>query len=582
MPHRLLHLSPSRPGAPAALPGLRPGVVMIRHEDEVELRDNVLGQVVRLGDAAAVIVGLLDGVRDAAAVLMRAGQELGGALDPMGLVDLLQALDKRALLDTPRARAIVSQGLVRADVAALRRISQRNKPLVQLAANPTSTPAGLRMAEGSRFSCNSCTRCCTGKHLLGPVSAAEVRTIVNGFKDIGLSGEVGVNDFLPLGNTNGPPESFLLRTNNDRCIFLQDDNLCRIHAALGGDFKPAACRLFPFRPVRTPEGWNVGLSLSCPTVVHGEGQDPRAEALETITSVARSSSLLQVISEPVALSSGCKVPWASYMGWENGALEQLQDQAQDPAVAWLGAIESFEDLLREDSGDASDPWLTLADTDECATVEMPEASNSNGSGGGISNPLRGQGQLSADMNRAADVLLRDLAVWLELLIGLEAADPMAIRRLRKGMVQLRSRLDFEPLAAPVLAEEARLEGLMDGPDGSQAEDTLPRSMTQTHPAIRRPKLRGNDQASVLRRFLLQALMGKAVFRFSTVRRGLVAVTLHLALLSLNGFSRDPYALGTEDVSYLFQHPQFTDIIDSRAVTQHHTADGQLHRLLLGL
>ena len=151
MTDRLIHLSASHSSGSSALPGLRPGVTLIGQGEEAELHDHSLGQVVKLGEAAAVIVSLLDGERDAATILMEAGQRLGGPLDPMGLVDLLQALDQRALLDTPRARAVVSQGLVRADVAALRRLSQRPRPIMQLAANPSSTPEAVRMAEGSRF-----------------------------------------------------------------------------------------------------------------------------------------------------------------------------------------------------------------------------------------------------------------------------------------------------------------------------------------------------------------------------------------------------------------------------------------------
>ena len=576
----MIHLSSSDAGASTPLPGLRPGVTLVTHGDEAELRDNALGQVVRLGEAAAVIISLLDGERDAAQVLLRAGQVLGGPLDPMGLVDLLQALDQRALLNTPRARAAVSQGLVRADVAALRRLSQRSRPLMQFAANSNAKPQEVRMASGSQFSCNSCTRCCTSKHLLGPVSADEVQKILEGFKKIGQPARARASDFIPLGNDGGRSESFLLRTENGRCTFLQGDGRCSIHEQLGVELKPGACRIFPFRPVRTVTGWDVGLSMSCPTVVKGSGGDASNEALQIVKDLAQTSPLLEVLTDTVQLDANCTVPYELYRDWEEQSVTALLQEDQDPTQTWVGIVEAFEAILKQHESHKDDPWLSLAESDDCSTVEMSQVNSPD-----ALHSDRGQGQISGDVGHAADILLRDLAIWLELLIGLEAANPMALRRVRRGVIRIRSDLDVSPLSAPVLAERARLSQLADDTAdtlGDDPESTNSSPLTATRPAIRSVESKKTQTDEVQRRFLVQALIGKSLFRYSTVRHGLLAFTVHVKLLGLEHMNMDPFCLEVEDISYLFQHPQFIDVIDSRATVRHHSNDGSIHRSILGV
>jgi Fe-S-cluster containining protein len=554
--------------------------MLIATAEEAELRDNALGQVVKLGEAAAVIVGLLDGDSDAAAVLAEAGKRLGGPLDPMGLVDLLQALDQRALLDTPRARAIVSRGLIRADVASLRRLSQRRRTISSYEGTEAAPVKSVRMAPESKFSCNSCTRCCTDKHLLGPLSGEEVKKIIDGYKAAGKAHAASHVDFMPLPNDGQPPVSYLLRTTNGLCNFLQEDGKCGIHQDLGIESKPAVCRLFPYRAVHTPTGWDVGLTLSCPTVAAGHGDDPQDEVLVTINSLKGSSPLLQVISDTVNLDANCKVPYSVYAAWEAKAVEILLAEPSRPAQAWLSVINSFEELrATHGASEAMDPWLNLSQDADCQTMEMPEAAGEDGL---ISE--RGQGDMSQDIGLGADILLRDLATWLELLVGLEAADPMALRRVRSGIVRLRSDLDVSGSAAPVLAERARLgrisANVADTLDEVDTVDSV--SANATRPSIRSVKLTAAGDEEVRLRFLYEALVGKSLFAFSSVRHGLVSLSVHLGLLRLEGIHLDPMSPDVSDVSYLFQHPQFIDVIDSRAVVRHHGDDGALHRAILGI
>ncbi len=187
-------------GDQTVLPGLRSGVLLIGDGEEAELRDMRLGQVVKLGGVATTIVRLLDGTRTVEQLLATASKILGGTVNPMGLVELLEALDRRALLDTPRARTVVEHGLVRADIAALRRLSHRRRQLQAYEASRelVATPPPIRMASGTKWSCRSCTHCCSEKHLLGPVAEAERDTILKAYAEKGDVVGMSASNFLPI------------------------------------------------------------------------------------------------------------------------------------------------------------------------------------------------------------------------------------------------------------------------------------------------------------------------------------------------------------------------------------------------
>jgi len=74
---------------------------------------------------------------------------------------------------------------------------------------------------------------------------------------------------------------FRIRKRRDgACGFLSDHNLCRIHEELGGDAKPLACRVFPFRFHPLEGRPLVTTSASCPTIVRNEGAPLVAQARE--------------------------------------------------------------------------------------------------------------------------------------------------------------------------------------------------------------------------------------------------------------------------------------------------------------
>ena len=559
-------------------------MVLTGEGEDAELRDLRLGQVVRLGAVAAVVVQLLDGSRDTEALLADAARILGEQLNPMGLVELLQALDRRALLDTPRAHMIVSKGVVRADIAALSNLARRKRgarPYVYRGDDDMDMPV---MAPDSRFECRSCARCCTEQHLLGPVTRAERDAIVAGFTKLGDSAGADPSNFVPLPTQGGPP-TFRLRPRGGRCSFLDPSNRCRIHSELGEDTKPSACRQFPFRAVKTPIGWDVGLAMSCPTVSRGEGPDPRPEARRTVGAlrVLRGDGLRE-IPATVSLTPRRTVDFGTYRTWESEALRNLSVPDSDPVEAWSEIVRDLVVLVHSDTG------RTLEDTLEeprpeaegfTETPTMTSASNDTGDSGDVggSKAGTGSGETSEDPRTAADILLRDLAVWCELLVGLEAADPMAIRRMRSALLRVRGALGQAPDAAPVLAEKARLAvrrkaSAETSPHVLPAISDADAESSGPHPLA--------AEAAVQRRFLCQALMEKRLFEFSSIDRGVVALTVFLALLQLPAVPGDELGLSISDVAYLSHHPQLADIVDSRSAVRSMALDGRMHRAILQL
>jgi Fe-S-cluster containining protein len=135
-----------------------------------------------------------------------------------------------------------------------------------------SAQPSLRFDPEQRFTCQQCARCCRrGWDIV--VSAAEAEAYgraqaARWFREDDDAPEgASADPFVPAA---GGLLSIRKRADG-ACGFLSRDNRCRIHEELGGDRKPLACRLFPFR-IHPGEGVPlVSASFSCPTVVKNVG-----------------------------------------------------------------------------------------------------------------------------------------------------------------------------------------------------------------------------------------------------------------------------------------------------------------------
>lgn len=99
----------------------------------------------------------------------------------------------------------------------------------------------------NRYQCLGCGSCCFG-HAIGLVDDDEADRI----RDAGA--RLGVPDPVVDGQ---------LRYEDHRCVFHDDDRLCRIHKELGGEVKPLRCQLWPLKIVRADDGLRFGVDPGC-------------------------------------------------------------------------------------------------------------------------------------------------------------------------------------------------------------------------------------------------------------------------------------------------------------------------------
>ncbi|MCE5230996.1 hypothetical protein LLG95_15565, partial [bacterium] len=74
---------------------------------------------------------------------------------------------------------------------------------------------------------------------------------------------------------------------NGACVFLNEKNLCRIHAKFGEAAKPRACRVYPFAFHPAGKKVTVSLRFSCPAVVanHGKSMAQQRGSLQALAQI---------------------------------------------------------------------------------------------------------------------------------------------------------------------------------------------------------------------------------------------------------------------------------------------------------
>lgn len=139
----------------------------------------------------------------------------------------------------------------------------------------------LRALREPRHACHACGACCHGMRirLLGDEETGRI---------LSLGAELGVDD---------PVDNGRLRFVDGHCVFLGDNQLCRIHQRFGAASKPVLCRQYPAVLVHTESDTRIGIDPGCftlfktwregdplaadaPLVPHASTQDPDQAAVE--------------------------------------------------------------------------------------------------------------------------------------------------------------------------------------------------------------------------------------------------------------------------------------------------------------
>ena len=188
------------------------------------------------------------------------------------------------------------------------------------------------------WSCHGCTDCCRDGLLIA-LSPAEKQRL----EQQNWTTAEGVDpDSMIVAEGNG----FRLGHKSDgACVFLDPSGRCRIHAKVGEEAKPLACRLYPF--VIHPAGKKlvVGLRFNCPSAVANRGRpllEHRAE-IQKLAKLVVPDDYQEGSPPPVLATPGTE--WTDFLRFVKWLDTSLT--AKDAPVAlkllrslhWLGAVE---------------------------------------------------------------------------------------------------------------------------------------------------------------------------------------------------------------------------------------------------
>ncbi|WP_165227075.1 YkgJ family cysteine cluster protein [Aquisphaera insulae] len=136
--------------------------------------------------------------------------------------------------------------------------------------------------------------------------------------------------FVPRGRNSG--KWTLTHRPSGGCVFLTDENHCRIQERFGAEAKPFVCRLFPFILVPAGDHWRVGIRYSCPSAAANFGR-PVVDAEEDLVGLSR---LLEAhtgrsadSAPPPSLQEGQTLSWPDVCRVVQVLVEIVEDR-RDP------------------------------------------------------------------------------------------------------------------------------------------------------------------------------------------------------------------------------------------------------------
>jgi Fe-S-cluster containining protein len=195
----------------------------------------------------------------------------------------------------------------------------------------------LHVRPGARFTCQADGLCCSDIHVLGPVEETELVAL----RPLAHRDHRGHRDYRIVGRDASVDGWAFRVVDTGACPFLEANNLCRVHATLGPQLKPATCRLFPFYLVGTPTGVRVSTSHRCTCRSIGEREPLDVARVRAELGVAHGEldgelSLAWTAPARVALDAERDVTFAEWTAREARMLEKLNAGVGLPTL--IGSI----------------------------------------------------------------------------------------------------------------------------------------------------------------------------------------------------------------------------------------------------
>lgn len=121
-----------------------------------------------------------------------------------------------------------------------------------------------------RWSCHGCGLCC--RTLVVHLFEEDRQRI----DQQGWAEKLGYQPYVRFGRGWVLAKHQDEKHGGESCVFLDEQNRCKIHAAYGESSKPLACRIFPFSVRPTSGGQRVSLRFDCPSVTSSQGEPIRS------------------------------------------------------------------------------------------------------------------------------------------------------------------------------------------------------------------------------------------------------------------------------------------------------------------
>ena len=184
-----------------------------------------------------------------------------------------------------------------------------------------------------RWSCKSCGACCRG-FSFGPVE----EHIIEGLKekDIATHWEPAQEEWYVTHPKSG---DFYFTHVDGHCIFLQEDQMCAIHARWGALAKPWFCREYPFSVVEHEQGLSITVRDDCGGF-HKSMDDGQIieEQVEEVLNIIRPVPRQQFAPQQVVILPGLGVSVLNWLQVEPVILQACHGSAKESVIAIRTAL----------------------------------------------------------------------------------------------------------------------------------------------------------------------------------------------------------------------------------------------------
>ncbi|MEZ6065575.1 MAG: YkgJ family cysteine cluster protein [Planctomycetaceae bacterium] len=198
----------------------------------------------------------------------------------------------------------------------------------------------LELPTIQNWSCHSCSGCCR-QHRIAITAAEHERLAGQQWTEAdGIA--AGQPLFVRMGRWPFRRWWRLAHQPDGRCVFLDDQGLCRIHARFGEPAKPLACRIYPY--AFHPKGQQVvvGLRYSCPSVVRNQGASLSSQRGELKSLAAQVIPANVTQARPPRLHGGLRLDWPDTLRVVDALLATLREASSPIAIRLLRALHWLE------------------------------------------------------------------------------------------------------------------------------------------------------------------------------------------------------------------------------------------------